>query len=507
MNFAPKLLLRCFLGYMKVKFLIAYLISLFFFSLTYSSSHEEFAPIDLIMIFGVFTCIFLIQCLMTLLVKRWKIVSNLSIAFFIFLNIVSLNLILNEDIAGLSTLTKLGVFCIGIFILYTLTSILDENPKIAKYAALLGVSAIIYNFGSTLIESREHESFSIKSTGTSSDNIKTLEFIDKPNIYIVLFDSLIPKSIMKKHFGVPNAAYHHVLDEHFFKFNNFFVEKIPTKGSLNRLLALDSGYYKSLQKTEEKFNFKIFPGIAPSPLFQVFKHNGYETSTIFNSRYFGKIKGPFIDNYLANQDVGACEFIEPKLKKFTFFGICNLGRKYQEVTPVDFLISSISDGLKRNKPQILVSYIFSPGHATKSYDHANLEKRNAYAERYFENSKVTADSLNKIISFLKQNDPTAILYLSGDHGPYLSRKVKYEDDPKFFIQDKFAVFGGIFPKESCIESFSKPYTKKFMTTSQGTHMIIRCLTGGDDAFVELDEYFLPKKTSQGWDQYENYLYE
>lgn len=367
--------------------------------------------------------------------------------------------------------------------------------------------AVAFNFASTLFGPEILESFAVKQTGTSSENIKTVEFKRKPNVYIILFDSLIPTSLMQKHLGAKRAAYHDVLDEHFMKFDNFFVERVPSRPSLNRLLALDSSYFNDLKKLKGRMQFRMFQGFVPSPLFQVFKANGYETSTVYNSRYFGKAQGPYIDNYLVNRDFGACEFIERKLKKYTLFGMCNFKIKYSPIPPVNFLISSMSEGLKRNKPQILISYIYSPGHTRKTYDHANINARQTYLEMYLDSSKETAESLNKIIAFLKKNDPDAILYLSGDHGPWQSRRVKYADDPTFFIQDRFAVFGGIFPKGNCAESFSKPYMEKFMTTSQGTHMIIRCLTGGENAFIKLDDYVLPKKTSEGWDRYENYLYE
>ena len=164
-------------------------------------------------------------------------------------------------------------------------------------------------------------------------------------------------------------------------------------------------------------------------------------------------------------------------------------------------------GLERQTPQILVSYIYSPGHTEKTYNHDNQAKREKYKKEYLENSVTTAVELEKIITFLKEKDPTAILYVAGDHGPWLSRKVKYKDNPEFYVQDKYAVFGGIFPKDNCAQSFSKPYTDKFMTISYGSHMIIRCLSGGKDAFIKLDDITLPQKTAEGHDRYENYLYE
>lgn len=490
-----------------MKFFAAYLVSLFFFSLTYSSSYEEFTRVDVLFIIGLLTLASTIQACIVFVFKKWKVTQNILLAIFTLANIITLNLILNENIIALSTLLKLGILSVGIFIIYTLMNIIDENSKLGKLGVSAAIIAILFNFGSTLFGNPVPGIFAVKSTGTSAENIKTVKFKQKPNVYIVLFDSFVPKSIMKKHFGVDKAPYHDVLDEHFQKFENFFVERVPSKPSLNRLLALDSKYYAELSKPEGKLQFRLFQGFAPSPLFQIFKHNGYDTKTLYNSRYFGKAQGPYIDEYLVNKDFGACEFIERKYKKFTFFGMCNLKTTLDKSEPVDFLISKMQEGVDNGRPQIIVSYVYSPGHTEKSYDHEDPKKVELYKNQYLENSKVTAESLNKIISFLQEKDPTAMLYLSGDHGPWLSRQVKYEDDPKFFIQDRHAVFGGVFPKGNCAQSFSKPYTDKFVTISQGTHMIIQCLTGGQNAFITQDAYKLPKKTNQGWDRYENYLYE
>lgn len=490
-----------------MKFVIAFLIALFFFSLTYASSFEEFTRTDLFMVLGFLVAAVAIQSFLSLTVKKWNALQNFIIAIFTVANIVTLNLILNENFIGLSILLKTAALSVGVFIVFTLLNIFDENRKIGKFAVLAGILAVAFNFAGTLIAPKEHESFAVKSSGTSADNIKLVEFKKKPNVYIVLFDSLVPTALMKKNVGAQRAAYHDVLDEHFMKFDNFFVERVPSRPSLNRLLALDSSYYNKLNKPKGDLQFRMFQGFAPSPLFQIFKANGYETNTLYNSRYFGKAQGPYIGNYLVNRDFGACEFIERTLKKYTLFGICNIGTKYKPLPAVDFLINNMSAGLKRDTPQIIVSYIYSPGHTNKTYDHKDPAKRQAYLDEYLENSKETADSLSKIIAFLKENDPDAILYLSGDHGPWQSRRVKFSDDPEFFVQDRHAVFGGIFPKGNCAESFSKPYTENFMTISQGSHMIIRCLTQGENAFIKMDDYTLPIKTTEGWAQYENYVYE
>jgi len=48
----------------------------------------------------------------------------------------------------------------------------------------------------------------------------------------------------------------------------------------------------------------------------------------------------------------------------------------------------------------------------------------------------------------------------------------------------------------------------YMTVSQGALMIIRCLSGGEDAYIKKRAYRLPDEfITGGKDRYESYLYE
>ena len=40
---------------------------------------------------------------------------------------------------------------------------------------------------------------------------------------------------------------------------------------------------------------------------------------------------------------------------------------------------------------------------------------------------------------VNKEDPNAILYVFGDHGPYLSKSLKFDDNKTFYVQDKLVV--------------------------------------------------------------------
>ena len=270
----------------------------------------------------------------------------------------------------------------------------------------------------------------------------------------------------------------------------------------------------------------FFAGLVPSPLFDLFKHNGYETNTLYNSPYFGRVKGAYVDNYFRPVkpfylQQGVCEFIDIRSYKApTFFGYCSLlnskffhktlrdlgiGAVEKKSSRIDFLLDQMRAGVEKGTPQVFLAYVYSPGHTAKDFRIENTAQVDAYREKYLKSSEEAAEFLEKILSFIAEEDETAILYLFGDHGPWLSRDLPLEDDPVFYVQDRFGIYGGIHPQDRCEDYFTKTSENEFTTILQGAHMIISCLSGGESALRTEPDYTLPLDPE--YNRYGDYLYE
>lgn len=509
---------------MKYSFMC--LISGFFFALTYASSSTEFSTLDI----GFLTClivlVFGLQFLISKLLTRKPTITSLILSAFALINILSLNLILNEAFLDLSVYLLGIAILVGLFILFTLMNIVGENGFAAKLLLALTVSALVVVSVTPTMIKRQQTLETTPGQTTSAENIKRVDFKTRPNVYFISFDALIPEAILKRYMGLESTAYHKVLNKHFRRFPNFFADHVPTRPSLNMLLALDKGHYAHAE--EFGLHTQFFAGFVPSPLFEVFAHNGYETNALYNTHYFGQKKGPYLDNYLVNKRFGVCEFIDEKVKKYVFLGYCNITASegfestlkqlsakegiplldfIEDLDQVDFLIKKLREGLKKARPQIVVAYMYTPGHTSKTFNLKKAGDLENYKDSYTENSVDTASYIQKIVNFVSDEDPNAILYVFGDHGSWISRKMQFEENKNLFIQDRFAVYGGIFPRERCEESFSTPYTTEFMTITQGAHMIIRCLSDGINAFIKPDDYRLPRFGTVEESLYEGYLYD
>ena len=115
--------------------------------------------------------------------------------------------------------------------------------------------------------------------------------------------------------------------------------------------------------------------------------------------------------------------------------------------------------------------------------------------------------MERIIEHVRSNDPTAILLMFGDHGMHLSRGVDAEDDPAFYLQDRFAILGGVYPPDRCEEHFDEAEAKGYMTTLDAVHAILGCLSGGQTALMEpRRDRFLEGLEEHRYD-YREFLYE
>jgi len=508
------------------KYIFASLLSIFFFALTYSSSPGEFLEIDLVIITFLLLATLGIQIYISRMCARRLMIQNFLLAGFTTINILYVNLVMNSIFLNLPRSLMVLALLLSIYIIATFMKMMDENMRIAKVFLVFITLMIASVLVQTLFSISQSHQFSMRFGKIKATNIQMVNFEAKPNVYFISFDALIPKALLQKHLNLETTPYHDVLDSQFQAFKNFFANQIRTMRSLNSLLALDTAHYS--KAVEYKVQKHFFPGLIPSPLFDIFKHNGYETNSLYRSLYFGKDKGPFVDNYfhsvdLRNLNKGVCEFIPTwGFRTLTFFGYCSLvkSKLYRKnigklgIGPVDgyqdqihFLIDHMRSGLKKKAPQFFLAYIFSPGHATGVSIKKNTGEFDEYRQRYIKSSEITAVYIEQIVSFITKEDPKAIVYVFGDHGALLSRNETLESDATFVVQDRYGIYGGIHPKHRCAGFLAESNRKHFATILQGAHTIIECLAGGENVLVTTEDFTLPLSINEEIIRYENYLYE
>ena len=285
-------------------------------------------------------------------------------------------------------------------------------------------------------------------------NVRRVAFKETPNLYFVGFDSITPEAIMRKHMGIETTRYHRLMERQMRRFPNLFANAVPTWFSFNTLMALDQDIYLEYRDLDYRPPFpapSYFAGHDLSPLIWLLKLNGYETTSIYQNSYFGRAQGPNIDNYVVNNTRSAlCSLLDEDIRVLAFWGYCwSWASRLRDAGPAgDFLVQQLS-GVDKTKPQFVAAHLNLPGHAPTMFDYRNEADRDRFQAAFERKFNAAATYLEQIIEHLRANDPDAILFVFGDHGALLSQGMDVEDDPTFFLQDRFGILGGVYPRDQC----------------------------------------------------------
>ena len=374
--------------------------------------------------------------------------------------------------------------------------------------ALLAVAAFL-----VLAHSWLDGNYGEGSTGYYADGweghpqIQPVRFDQSPNIYFVGFDALTPESLAQRHMGIVTTDLHQMMREEMRTFRNLFANGGPTKSFYRALMALDLQVMLE-HRSAVGAGPRYFAGHDLSPLVWLLRINGYETTTIFNDTFFGYRKGQGIDNYTVNREVAVCSRLDHLIRPWAFWGFCWNRGDEADLSKGDFIVRELSR-VDTSNPQFVIAYLLLPGHTPLIFDNDDKRARVSFIERYKENSNEAASYLEEIIDHIKVNDPEAILFVHGDHGAWLSRGMEIEDDPTFFLQDRFGILGGIYPPDRCSAELDEAESKGYVTSLDIVHAILECLSGGQSPLREPrnDRFWgsgVPEDHSY---KYEDFLYE
>ncbi len=470
------------------KFVFAALLIGGAFAATYTSSAVAFSELDFrqIILFGGAVNVVLLWAALFLL--RSEVIANVVLSLVVLAGVATAYVIHTDlfYLAGNRAVLILlcAAACLALFVAFRVIDERHWGGIVLSAAALLSLGLL-----SLGMEVRDLVGGTPTPVSGDTTNIRHVSFQETPNLYFVSFDAIAPRSLLSKYSGVESTEFHDLVEAKMRRFPNFFADSVHTTHSLNSLLALDVNVYRS-QRRELRENGKdpdpfLFSGQNPSPLLSILHDNGYETSSIYFSRLFGKRKGPYIDHYHITSKKTVCNLLDTSIRNLSFWGYCRLfGGRYgglQRLTAEQVVkVSGQNDG-----PQFVMAHLSVPGHTAGSFRYGNVEQFERFIEQYIRRSEKAARYLELIIRHLERKDPDAILLVYGDHGPLVSRGLEFKDDPKFVVQDNYGVLGAVYPRDTCASWFDEVLTTQgYMTILDMLHTLLRCLSGGESALIE-----------------------
>lgn len=483
------------------KFAFAMLLVGLAFALTYTEAANTFSSYDVkaILLLGTAVNVPLLAGPLFLLRRsKLKLTANAILSLVVLTN-VGTAYIIHTDLYTVENQVYLVPVCVAaLFVLFVAFRVIDQQRwggGTLSAMPLIGLGIVL---GPHFLEHYD----STKPVAVDMSNIQHVSFRETPNLYFISFESLIPRSLLKKHYGTDTSPFHDLFEANFRRFPNLFSEGTTTRDALNLILALDKEMFLGARY---KYRYNLFSGVQPSPLLNILRNNGYETSSFYHSTWLGQYKGPHIDHYTNRTDPSVCDYISTEKWPITFWGYCTFPRGAGWRSLAKYI--EYSKSLTANeRPQFLMAHIDGPGHTFHEYRYYDQSRRNAEIRRYTQslrNGSAVRD-LEAILEHLKNNDPDAILYVYGDHGPGLSQGVSFEDDPTFVVQDRLGILGGVYPPDACATYFDETLSKGYMTALDGVHAILRCLSGGQSALKTPRVPTIPYDTNRS---YEDFLYE
>ena len=167
------------------------------------------------------------------------------------------------------------------------------------------------------------------------------------------------------------------------------------------------------------------------------------------------------------------------------------------------VLDTISGKGQETDPWLTFHYIFDPiGHTVGSHNSDFPNDLTTYTQYFLEKADILkGDVLPNLIKSIQSDDPESIVFVFGDHGPWLSRTTNERDEPEFFILDRYGVFGALLATEHpCNESDIAYYDTRYTTPERVVSGIIRCLSQDPelvDRAMSFDEPY----------DFRNYVYE
>ena len=469
-------------------------ITLLAFSITYGGSTDELNSNDLI---GIITLIIIVSAIeissINLILSKFKLVRKLVLALSSFVNIFAVNLGFVNAFIALPFYKELGVMILIIILLFMIFQIIDESKKMRNImtAAMLifsipyiginylnseGKLLAMDNFG--FIQGPVVDISDMRSFPEYEKNIQyEIKLKHKPDIIFISFDALVPESIYKRFTKRPRQTkMHQVLEKNFKPYRNHFTDALTTLQSTSSFMALTPKVFYSLPfdrsvSRDYAPRFRMYNGQTPSPLFEIFRSNGYEVSTFYVNRFaHGKFKGDYIDNFFTPEpgytDSNVCTLIGHRTKHIGFFGYCDI-KYYRDQLYMDMLKAEdtiwktnigefdmhhptmygilqpyriIKNLKKKENPQFLYGHVMYPddvhGNYTPNFRNKSDDSFRRSVLQYEKKGEWVGALLLKIMDHLKDRKKDTIIYIFGDHGMGLAGHIKWKQET--FVDEKFS---------------------------------------------------------------------
>ncbi|MCH9845861.1 MAG: hypothetical protein K0U39_10190 [Alphaproteobacteria bacterium] len=325
-------------------------------------------------------------------------------------------------------------------------------------------------------------------------NYTPQDFIRKPNIYLLSFDSMMPQNVVQKLFDLPTSElpeYFNILQQNnAVMVPNAFTYLPTTYGAFSSLLALDIEWYRSLYGEHKNYGGEMIAGGQWTPTYDIFDHNGYDLQLVYESDFFRsplRNENKKVDYWYKTSGKGFCKHIDIA---YSLWGYCAVKSVFVKYINANNNIDNIyhdrlQAAAQSEKPTFTLSYTYSPGHTSKSHNGNDLEQVNKYKRHFLSSSIKAAKSLQSYIDIIRADDKDGIIIIFADHGARVTKGIDADNiptdspyDAKNIFNDYHAVLMAVLDPHANTPAGCQIVEPVVITLPDMVYNLITCLTGG-----------------------------
>ena len=297
------------------------------------------------------------------------------------------------------------------------------------------------------------------------DNIKSVKFVKKPNVYFIQPDGYANFSeLRKENYKVDYSKFEEFLMKENFKYyEDFRSNYASTLSSNSATFMMKHHYYNNGTSFSEALNARNII-ISDNAVLSIFKNNNYKTHFISELPYL-ILNRPKLGYDVSNFEVDDVSFIGT-----------GLGETQDVIQPLKEYLNEDVDTSK-----FFFIELFNPGHIHgRKVDSEGIEGE----RKLWRESLVYANErIFKVISSIKEKDPNSLIVIMADHGGFVG--MEYTNQIYNKTQDKDLV-NSIFTSTLAIHwpNNNAPNYDTSFKSAVNVFRILFSYLGEDDSYLK-----------------------
>lgn len=299
----------------------------------------------------------------------------------------------------------------------------------------------------------------------------------KPNIYFILSDGYSSFAYMDEN-GIDVSGFKSYLSGNGFRlYEEVFSNYHSTSNAMTAMLNMDHHYYALSRKFSEiSRSGRVIVG-GKNNLVNLLKRNAYQTQYIHHGTYL-LLHGCSVDHCYPRVPFAGAKTILRQILPSSTRGEPDLGTRPLEEVQKEIVRLVDMDTVPKS-PRFQYIHIYRPSHTPNKQEGIcdQVEQVKRYAKRTAEVNNYLRPLIGNIIS----RDPTAVIVITGDHGPFISEKCGRNVDLDTLTDYRDRV--GVLMAIRWPESYDGRYDDRIKTTVNMFRYVLASLTEDDTAIL------------------------